>query len=255
MSRFKQKFAELFDKSKKTTDADLTKRLQIMHEFESEVSGYLKNVQNFNQTCFEMIRNQKEFGDVIWTIYEHSAMKFYIKDVRTILQDTSRLQSRLEGTASQLTNLCQTTLEKCAQLRKLEKDKEDKRVFYDYYRRKIPELEKKTAAAQGPSGEAEKKQEKLKGNKDKQSEANKAFLKASQELDSHLLQLEGRTDMVLEQLCIKFSRDIESQFYTEINQIMQRLCDVEEKMREVATDATTGKFGHLTNNLDLNVNF
>jgi hypothetical protein len=40
-------------------------------------------------------------------------------------------------------------------------------VFYDYYRRKIPELEKKTA-----NGENEAKVEKLKTNKEKQVAAN-----------------------------------------------------------------------------------
>ena len=60
--------------------------------------------------------------------------------------------------------------------------------------------------------------------------------------------------MVLEQLCIKFSRDIEYQFYSEVNQIMQQLSNIEEKMKDVATEAIMGKFGTMTSNgIDLNV--
>jgi hypothetical protein len=41
----------------------------------------------------------------------------------------------------------------------------------------------------------------------------------------------------------------------EINATLQKLSNIEERMREVALEATAGKFGHLTNNLDLNLNF
>lgn len=62
-----------------------------------------------------------------------------------------------------------------------------------------------------------KKQERLSKNQAKHDEAVKNYKRAKLELEQHLIKLEARTDVVLEQLVIKFSKDIEAQFYTEIN--------------------------------------
>lgn len=70
-----------------------------------------------------------------------------------------------------------------------------------------------------------------------------------------MLQLEGKVDVVLEQLCIRFSKDVETQFYTDMNLLFARLGDVEERMKEVAVQVSSGSFGSKSNNLDLNVEF
>lgn len=43
-----------------------------------------------------MLQNQIELGDVLWIIYEKSAMKFFIRDVKAILGETNKLKSKLE---------------------------------------------------------------------------------------------------------------------------------------------------------------
>jgi hypothetical protein len=55
---------------------------------------------------------------------------------------------------------------------------------------------------------------------------------------------------------------VEAHFYTEINQIIQKIEDVGEKMRDVALQVAQGSFGHLGSSaaggntkLDLNINF
>ena len=112
-------------------------------------------------------------GEVLWLIYEKSAMKFYIRDLYQILGETKRLKGKLEGTASSIENLCNSTLEMSKQLRDLEQTKEQKRVFFDYYRSKIPKLQKKIANTTD-----QKKKDRLEKNLQKQEEANKQYKKA-----------------------------------------------------------------------------
>lgn len=161
-----------------------------------------------------MLQNQQEFGDVLWIIYERSAQKFFIRDVKMILAETSKLKNRLENVATQVTSLCRGTLEQITELKVLETSKEQKRVMFDYYRDKMAKLQKTHAQSTDP-----KKLERFTKNNEKQSEANKVYKKACTELEQHLRKIEGRTDVVLEQLCIKFGKEVEAQFYTEVNLI------------------------------------
>jgi hypothetical protein len=57
----------------------------------------------------EMIENQRELADVMWIVYENSAMKFYIKEVKATLQDNRRLESKLENMCNSIMNICSGT--------------------------------------------------------------------------------------------------------------------------------------------------
>ena len=64
-----------------------------------------------NPKSVEMLENQSEFANVLWIIYEKSAMKFYIRDVNIILSDTKKLRAKLECMTTQINSLCNGTLE------------------------------------------------------------------------------------------------------------------------------------------------
>ena len=49
LTKFKQQFAELFDKDKKTIDEGFDKRMRNLSEFELNVQIYYKNIQCFAQ--------------------------------------------------------------------------------------------------------------------------------------------------------------------------------------------------------------
>jgi len=108
------------------------------------------------------------------------------------LGETRYIRDRLEGKATQITSFCQGHLDMIAELRKLEKAKEDARVCYDYYRTKGPKPQKGQAESKD-----QKKQEKETSIAEKKEEADKAFGKVSNELINYLLRLESRTDVVL----------------------------------------------------------
>ena len=81
-----------------------------------------------------------ELAEVLQIIYDKSAFKYYMKEVKLTLSETLRLRGKLEGTATQVSSLCQGTIDMIVELRKLQKTKGDMRVFYDYYREKVPKL-------------------------------------------------------------------------------------------------------------------
>jgi hypothetical protein len=119
----------------------------------------------------------------------------------------------------------------------------------------MAELEKTHKDAEDP-----KKKARWQGNVAKQTDANAAYNKACKELDDSINLLEERLKATCDLLCFKFSREVEAQFYTEINQLFQKIEDVGTKMRDVALQVAQGSFSHLANSgsntqMDLNIDF
>lgn len=106
-------------------------------------------------------------------------------------------------------------------------------------------------------GQDTKKKEKHEKNLQKQQVANANYAKACSDLEEFLRNLEARVDVVCEQLCIRFNKEVQNYMYQEINTSFQRLTDIEEKMRQVVTDVNVGNYGHtLGGHFDnLNVDF
>ena len=94
-------------------------------------------------------------------------------------------------------------------------------MSFDYYRTKMAGLEKSHKDTEDP-----KKKQRWQKNVAKQTEANAAYNKACKELNDCLNTLDERVRSTCDLLCFKFNRDVEVQFYTEINQIFQKLDDV-----------------------------
>ena len=56
--------------------------------------------------CIELLSNQMELAEVLQIIYDKSAFKYYMKEVKLTLNETLRLRGKLEGTATQVSSLC-----------------------------------------------------------------------------------------------------------------------------------------------------
>lgn len=72
----------------------------------------------------------------------------------------------------------------------------------------------------------------------------------------HILdQVHIKIEVILGEVCFKFTQEVEVRFYTEMNNIFSSLSNFEEKMKEIALQAATGDFGRVGNKagLDLNV--
>lgn len=130
--------------------------------------------------------------------------------------------------------------------------RENARVFFDHYRAKISKLEK--THAQAPNS---LKQEKYQRNLRKYNEAKQRFEEAGEATGKLLDQVQAKMEFALNEVCFKFTQQVELRFYAEMNQVYSGLHNFEERMREIALQAATGEFGKVGNRagLDLHVQF
>ena len=66
-----------------------------------------------------------------------------------------------------------------------------------------------------------------------------------------------KIEIILNELCFKFTKEVEARFYAEMNAVFSKLSDFEERMRAIALQAARGEFGKVGNKsgLDLEVQF
>ena len=63
-------------------DVELDSRVKLMQVFEADMMAYVGNLRTFTDGALEMIENQTMLADAIWALYEHSAMKYYARDLK-----------------------------------------------------------------------------------------------------------------------------------------------------------------------------
>ena len=63
-------------------DVDADSRVKLMQVFEGDMKVYVSNIRIFTDGALEIIENQIMLADAIWAIYEHSAMKYYARDLK-----------------------------------------------------------------------------------------------------------------------------------------------------------------------------
>ena len=56
--------------------------MKLMQVFEADMVAYVGNIRIFTDGALEMIENQTMLADAIWAMYEHSAMKYYARDLK-----------------------------------------------------------------------------------------------------------------------------------------------------------------------------
>ncbi len=73
-------------------------RVKLLQTFEADMKAFLASEKAFTETAIEMLDNQILLGDAIWTIYEHSAMKYYAKDLKAgLIQDILKIKDRIKS--------------------------------------------------------------------------------------------------------------------------------------------------------------
>jgi hypothetical protein len=63
-------------------DVELDSRVKLIQVFEADMMAYVGNLRTFTDGALEMIENQAMLADAIWALYEHSAMKYYARDLK-----------------------------------------------------------------------------------------------------------------------------------------------------------------------------
>ncbi|CDW71342.1 UNKNOWN [Stylonychia lemnae] len=197
-----------------------------------------------------MIEAHEMFGLTLNMIYENTPFQFYTQQVNMIVKDSSHIKNKLINMNKNFNRMCEVVSGLHRLLKGLEKDREKARVAFDHYRIKVKDLEKSHMKSSDP-----KKLDKFSRNRGKFDMAKQTFNSENAKLEQQIDQIRDKIDVILNQLIFKFSKDVEAEFYHQINLQFSKLKDMEEKMREISLKAVQGKFGNVGGQMELNMNF
>lgn len=250
---------EFFDKDKKTKNEDLESKLKLVHAFSAELSAYHKMVDSFctNSLCISlflillaMIDAHQMLGKSLVLLYDQSALQFYIHSVNAVLQEGEHARNKVEMMQKNAKRLVDLLAKLVEQMKALEKEREEARVLFDHYRNKMAKLEKTHMKAPEP-----KKVQKYERNLQKFEAAKARFSERKRALELLMDQIREKSEVIIDQIVFKFSREVEAEFYRQISAQFDKLQDMEEQMREAANSAMRGHYGRVGGNLNLDVNF
>ena len=91
----------------------------------------------------------------------------------------------------------------------------------------------------------------------KYNEARAKFDQDNSKVARLLELVQIKIDVILSDICFKFTQEVEVRFFTEMNTVYSSLQGFEERMREIALQAASGNYGKVGNKagLDHNVQF
>jgi hypothetical protein len=108
-------------------------------------------------------------------------------------------------------------------------ERNNSRLFYDHYRGKIAKLQK-THSSTSDS----KKYAYYERNQKKFSDARSKYEKDNRTLNELLESVSTKIEIILAEVCFRFTQEVEVRFYTEVNQIFQGLKNFEERLKQIA---------------------
>ena len=76
---------------------EVDSRIKLMTTFEADLNVYSNHLKMFTEGALEMLDNQQLLADSIWILYENSAMKYYVRELKASLsQDLLRIRDKLK---------------------------------------------------------------------------------------------------------------------------------------------------------------
>ena len=199
-----------------------------------------------------MLEAHTNLGECLQLLYGESAFKIYTNEVAKTLAQSGQLKFKIESLQSNVKRLSEQASTQIKELKVAASSRQNSRVFYDHYRGKVSKLEKTHAS----SGE-DKKQQMYQRNIKKYNEARAKFDQDNSKVARLLELVQIKIDVILSDICFKFTQEVEVRFFTEMNTVYSSLQGFEERMREIALQAASGNYGKVGNKagLDLNVQF
>lgn len=113
-----------------------------------------------------------------------------------------------------LHQLCSRLFKSIKKLKNQEEIREDSRVAYDHYRNKLTKLEKTHA-----NSKETKKVETYNRNVEKFNKAKAEFDIHNNKLDKMLENIQAGGEYIIDQICIRFTMEVESKFFTQMRDI------------------------------------
>lgn len=90
-TKFKQKFAETFDKSYKTEDSpEFQNRLKVVNENEKKIKTFLANVTAFIEQNSDKVLASKNIIDAMFVLYESTPYEASIRMVNVEMAEAQK---------------------------------------------------------------------------------------------------------------------------------------------------------------------
>jgi predicted nucleic acid-binding Zn-ribbon protein len=176
-----------------------------------------------------MLESHANLGEMLTQLYGESAFRLYITEVGRWLAQTSVLRHKIESLQTTVRRMTEQTTQQVAQMKVLASERHTSRVFYDHYRGKVAKLER----THGNTSDA-KKHEKYTRNQNKYREARNKYEKDNRQLMDLLEAVTTKIEVILGEVCFRFTQEVEVQFYAEIARVFAGLSDFEERMKQIA---------------------
>ena len=146
-------------------------------------------------------------GETLRILYKGSVFQEYIDYVSRALDTSTDLYDKVRNLIESVKAMSQILFKLIAQLKDQEKDREMTRVAFDHYRTKLQKLEKTQ------KGSDSRKQEQYQRNVEKYNKAKEEFDTENGKLEQILDQVRIKGESIMDQLCIRFTYEIETQYY------------------------------------------
>ena len=178
-TKFKGLVKEFFSRDAKTRDVAFDQAVKDIKELVNSVVEQQQVIVNFivistgkshvlTNFVIEMLDKSEALGNILKIFYEDSPYARVMSEVQEKLRFVTDMKDKNQRIGIQLRNAKDNILNDLKTVTELCKKREEDRIYYDHYRRKLESLIKSTRESQNDYGpKASKENEKLERNKEK----------------------------------------------------------------------------------------
>lgn len=229
------KIKEAFNKSIKTEDPGFNKKMNYVKETERKVTSQFNNVKLFMESAEAIMQQTELMGQTMRVCYKETIYERLFEQVESDMAQNKLMCDRNNKLLAEQ----KVQIQNIAMKRKLVMDaaerREEKRCWYDHYRVKTQELKAKedkqrSGISCGPGGDREK----IIRNMDKLAKADTEFKIENANVDKLVKEIHTLANTVLNELTIRFTVQVQLEYYEQMDRVFGKVKDLEMKMAELA---------------------
>ncbi|CDW72995.1 UNKNOWN [Stylonychia lemnae] len=180
-------------------------------------------------TLLVMLDCHTDYAKILKAFYKGTEYQEMIEQAGYVLENSQKLMQDIYDMDQILHQMCSKLFKITKKLKTQEEQREEARVAYDHYRNKLQKMEKTHAK----STEA-KKIDVYKRNVEKFNKSKSEFDTENSKLDKLMEQIQIKGEVIIDQICIRFTCEVESKFFIQLNKSFKKLEIIEQQMTEIS---------------------
>ena len=229
------KIKEAFNKSIKTEDPGFNKKMNYVKETERKVTAQFNNVKLFMESAEAIMQQTELMGQTMRVCYKETIYERLFEQVESDMAQNKLMCDRNNKLLAEQKVQIQNIAMKRKLVMEAAERREEKRCWYDHYRVKTQELKAKedkqrSGISCGPGGDREK----IIRNMDKLAKAETEFKIENANVDKLVKEIHTLANTVLNELTIRFTVQVQLEYYEQMDRVFSKVKDLEMKMAELA---------------------